>query len=200
MRHRHRNELGPVALALLAFLCSAAAAAGDGAAFSDAARRDLLEVKKAARPGVPLTLNLAIPEQRRFAHQQLGDAGLLAPQGYGADHARAFEKLAGVHAQTAPSQQLTLLQMKEVKGKWLPGALITQLGLTDEKDKYYAAATLAIPKNVHGALVLRLFDSRTWRPIGGPGSPTNGSRTTTRSAPGEKARPATSPPSSPTSS
>ncbi len=90
----------------------------------------------------------------------------MVPGGYGTGLARALEKLVRVHAALPPSQELTLLQMGNVHGRWFPGALITQLSRTDQGHEFYARATVAVPQSIHSGLMLQLFDSETWQPIG----------------------------------
>lgn len=131
-------------------------------------RRELMEIVAETAPGIPLTLNLADPEEHGFLERRLSAAGLLAQNGYGADLRKVLAELADAQNLAAPSQHLTLLQMDALPGTWHPSGMINQLGRLGQSDEYYAAATLAVPDSLHGILILELFDNETWQPIGEP--------------------------------
>ncbi len=103
--------------------------------------------------------------QRGFLQQRFSDAGLLG-EDRGLDLAGAMERMAAAHVSQAPSQRLTLLQMEDQHGKWLPHAMITNLDQLGS-DLYRAGALYSVPYTIHAVMALQLYDAY-WQPIGKP--------------------------------
>lgn len=125
---------------------------------------DMLYVKGlTAGPGIPLTLDLSDPTQRRFMMRQFQDAGL--NQAVGRQLHKSMNDMEKEHGRGKPSQRITLLQMGDTTGKHALGTLTQLSPLADSS--YYAAGVVSVPDGtIHTTMFLQLFDAETKQPIG----------------------------------